>query len=86
MQNTDSWEHLKQDTPARYRIRIHEHLDPSWSERLGNMVITRAYTEEKKPMTILVGILADQSALSGVLNTLLDLNFQLLSVENLDLK
>ena len=35
-------------------------------------------------MTILVGRLADQAALSGVLNILYELHLPLLTVENLD--
>ena len=50
------------------------------------MVITRAFTANKQPMTILVGHLNDQAALSGVLNWLYDLHMPLLSVENLDEK
>ena len=69
---------------ARYRIRIHGHLDSSWSAQLAEMVITRAYSRQEKPLTILIGPLPDQSSLSGVLNTLYDLNYELISVENLD--
>ena len=71
---------------ARYRIRIYGHLDSSWSNSLGDMVITRAFTKQRQPMTILVGSLKDQAALSGVLNALYDLNYDLVSVENLDEK
>jgi hypothetical protein len=48
------------------------------------MVITRAYTDKKHPLTILVGRLQDQAALSGVLNTLYDLRMPLLSAEIID--
>jgi hypothetical protein len=44
----------------------------------------KAYTSEKQPMTILVGYLADQAALPGVLNALYELHLPLLSAENLD--
>jgi hypothetical protein len=74
-------EELKLETPATYRIRVQGHLDDDWSDRLGGMVITRAYTDNKHPLTILVGHLADQAALSGVLNTLYDLRMPLLSAE-----
>jgi len=40
----------------------------------------------KSPVTILVGHLPDQAALSGVLNTLYEMHLPLLSVENLDEK
>jgi hypothetical protein len=70
--------------PASYRIRVQGHLDDSWSDRLGGMVITRAFTEDKKPMTILIGHLKDQAALSGVMNALYGLHMSVLTVELLD--
>ena len=54
------------------------------SDRLGGMAITSTTTKEKLPVTLLVGHLIDQAALSGVLNTLYELHLPLLSVENLD--
>ena len=77
---------FKLDTPATYRIRIQGHIDDSWSDRLGGMVISRAYTKLNLPITILVGHLVDQAALSGVLNTLYNLRIPLLSAENMDME
>ena len=77
---------FKLDTPATYRIRIQGHIDDSWSDRLGGMVISRAYTKLNQPITILVGHLVDQAALSGVLNTLYNLRIPLLSAENMDME
>ena len=50
------------------------------------MVLTRAFTADKQPMTILIGNLKDQSALSGVLNAIYDLHLPVISVEYLDEK
>ena len=75
--------HLKFEGPAVYRIRIKGHIDDSLSDQLGGMVITRAFTAEKQPLTILVGPLRDQAALSGVLNELYELRLPLLTVESL---
>ena len=75
---------FKIGTPATYRIRIQGLLDQSWSEQLNGMTIAQAETSNKPPVTILIGHLKDQAALSGVLNTLYDLRLPLLSVENLD--
>jgi hypothetical protein len=77
---------LKLETPATYRIRVQGRLDKSWADRLGGMAITADPAAEKAPVTILVGHLADQAALSGILNTLYELHLPLLSVENLDEK
>ena len=72
------------ETPANYRIRVQGHIGKTWVDRLGGMVVTKAYTSEKQPMTILVGHLVDQASLSGVLNALYELHLPILSVENLD--
>ncbi|MEE4112429.1 MAG: hypothetical protein V2I40_06410 [Desulfobacteraceae bacterium] len=54
--------------PATYRIRVTGHIDDRLSGQLGGMVITRAFTADSHPITILVGHIRDQAALSGVLN------------------
>ncbi len=84
MAGSRSRKQLEFEGPASYRIRVHGHLDESWSDRLGGMVITRAFTEDKEPMTILIGHLKDQAALSGVMNALYGLHLSVLSVELLD--
>ena len=86
MSDSQSWKDLKFEASASYRIRVQGHLDDSWSDRLGGMVITRAFTADKQPMTILIGNLKDQSALSGVLNAIYDLHLPVISVEYLDEK
>jgi hypothetical protein len=75
---------MKLETPATYRIRVQGNLDESWFDRLGNMAITPEATAVEPAVTILVGHLPDQAALSGVLNTLYEMHLPLLSVENLD--
>ena len=70
------------DQPAVYRIRIEGRLDPSWSDRMAGMAI-EADEEEAAPVTVLTGELADQSALHGVLNSLLELHLSILSTERL---
>ena len=51
---------------------------------MGVMLVTVEQISNRPPVTILVGLLADQAALSGVLNTLYEMHMPLLSVENLD--
>ena len=69
------------DSAGTYRIRVRGHLDERFADQLGGMVITRAFTSEKEPMTILIGPMKDQAALSGVLNELYELRVSLLTVE-----
>ena len=64
----------------RYQIRIRGLLDPSWSDRLGGMAIVQ-HGEADPPSTTLTGSLTDQSALTGVINALVDLRQTVLSVE-----
>jgi hypothetical protein len=77
---------MKLETSATYRIRVQGHLEERWADQLGGMAITMESSAGKPPVSILVGHLADQAALSGVLNTLYELHLPLLSVENLDVK
>ena len=84
MSDLQSWKDLKFEASASYRIRVQGHLDDSWSDRLGGMVLTRAFTADKQPMTILIGKLRDQAALSGVMSALYGLHLSIFSVELLD--
>ena len=77
-------ENLKFDAPAAYRIRVQGHVDDSWSDRLGGLTVTRAYTAHQEPMTILIGGLLDQAALSGVLNAIYNQHLSVFSVELLN--
>ncbi len=72
-----------QDVAVIYQIRAKGSLDESWSDSASGMDIA---TEQNggETITILTGALADQAALSGVLNLLYDLGLTLLSVESLD--
>jgi hypothetical protein len=71
------------DERAFYQIRILGHLDESWSDHLSGMNISPVQGTTGSPETLLIGDLADQAALMGVLNTLYDMGFSLVSVEKL---
>ena len=66
----------KHHDPKDYRIKLKGHLDPKWSNWFEKMTIS---TEDDK--TILIGSVADQAALHGLLIRIRDLNLTLLSVE-----
>ena len=70
--------------PAVYKIRIQGILDKDWSDYCGGMTIEHEGDLKHYVMTILMGRLADQSALIGVLNSLHDIGHPILSVEYLD--
>jgi hypothetical protein len=70
--------------PAIYRIRIRGQLDASMSDQISGMQITEINGENGQPETILVGRLVDQSALSGVMNSLYELHLPVISAECVD--
>jgi hypothetical protein len=74
------------DRPATYRIGVQGRIPARWSDRLEGMAITEGSAEAEPPVTTLVGELADQVALAGVLNTLVELHVSVVSVERLSVK
>ena len=69
--------------PSMYQICILGTLDKKWAEYYCGMAIENVYDPKRAAMTILTGLLADQSALIGVLNALFDIGYPLLTVEYL---
>jgi hypothetical protein len=69
--------------PGLYVIRVAGGLDTEWSDRLGGLTIVESKTtgDDAVPIVELTGWLADQAALFGVLNTLYDNRYPLLSVQ-----
>ena len=62
-----------------YRIKLKGHLDPKWSDWFEQMAISTEGGE-----TILIGPVADQAALHGLLIRIRDLNLTLLAVERIE--
>jgi len=75
---------IKLWTPANYRIEVEGHLNESWSEFLAGMHITTRKSLHQTTVTTMVGRLRDQSELTGVLNSLHDLQRPILKVEIVD--
>jgi hypothetical protein len=75
---TDLWQRLTLHSPANYSVRVGGQLSPSWSPYLGGMRIENGNGDT---FTLLVGALADQAALMGVLKALIDMGYPILSVE-----
>ena len=68
------------ESKAFYRIRVLGQIQERWSERLGDMKISVG-KETDQNVSTLDGWLRDQASLSGVLNTLYEMHFTVLSVE-----
>ena len=77
---------FKFQNPAVYKIKINGAINESWSERLGGMQINVERSKGSEPVTILIGQINDQTALSGVLNTLYENHLSIISVNMLDEK
>ena len=69
--------------PAMYKIKVLGALKENWSERLLGMQISVERSQGKTPVSVLIGRISDQSALSGVLNALYEFNMTILSVKML---
>jgi hypothetical protein len=67
------------DKPAHYRIRVKGNLENKWSEWFDGFSITPQPNAE----TVLVGVVADQAALHGLLAKVRDLGLPLLEVKRL---
>jgi hypothetical protein len=65
------------DKPAIYRIRVKGCLEPKWSDWFHGFTITMQAGDE----TMLVGPVADQAALHGLLAKIRDLCLPVLLVE-----
>jgi len=70
--------------PSVYQIKVRGHIASDWSARLEGMQITESQATDGATTTTLVGSLADQAALSGILNTLYELHLPVISVTRLD--
>lgn len=71
---------LAMSTSATYQIIVKGSLDAGWSKRLGGMLITPLQQDSQDALTLLVGEMADQDMLFGVLLALYDLRLPLLCV------
>ena len=65
--------------PATYRILVQGGLDRRWSARLGGLEIQVFSSEDDDYITQLTGELLDQAALFGVLNSLYNMRYPLIS-------
>ncbi len=70
---------LTLDRPATYQIKVPGHLDESWTEWDGRMIVTVDSQADDPPVTTLTGSL-DQAALQGLLRRLYSLGLPLISV------
>jgi uncharacterized DUF497 family protein len=75
---------FKYKSPAIYKIKVDGEISKNWSDKLGGMQINVVRSKHSEPISILVGRINDQAALSGVLNTLYENHVSIISVKKLD--
>ena len=69
------------DSPVFYRIRVKGRISGNWNDRLEGMSVSQAESFKEILVTTLEGELADQSALTGVLDTLNEQHLPVLYLE-----
>jgi hypothetical protein len=77
---------LGMSSPAIYRIRVRGKLDAEIARRLDGLNLTEEPASGETPISVLVGRVIDQAALSGLLNSLYELHLPLISVDCLDVE
>ena len=73
-------QHPDPDGSTTYRIQVQGKLDEGWSDWFRGLTVVFVRANDGSPVTTLVGPVADQAALRGILNRIWDLNLTLLSV------
>lgn len=68
---------------STFQISIEGILEEKWSDRLAGMNINH-YRSESGSLTTLTGEIIDQSELFGVLNTLNDYQYKIISVNKIN--
>jgi hypothetical protein len=68
-----------------YEIRVRGELDRDWQQWFDGLDVTPAAAGEHPSTTILVGPVADQAALRGMLCKLWDLNLTLISLRRINM-
>jgi hypothetical protein len=68
------------NNPSIYKIKVFGDMNQKLSERIGGMQLNVERFHKEGPISVLIGQINDQSALSGVLNTLYDRQLTIISV------
>ena len=71
------------DMPATYRICVMGCLESRYAERFWGMTSTPVEQVDEPEQTILVGEVADQAALVGIINALYNMGHTVVSVERI---
>ncbi len=73
-------ERLRLDTPAEYVIRVRGWISEQWRDWIDGMTLETEGDDGRSESTRLTGVVRDQAALLGLLQSLYTLGFVLLEV------
>lgn len=73
--------HLAVDQSLEYQIKVQGRLEDRWSHWFEDLKITVERDPPGTAITVLTGVITDQTALHGLLNRIRDLNLLLISVQ-----
>lgn len=82
--NCQSAVHIAVDEPGIYRICVAGRIPLHWHDCFEEMTIAATVTADGLVVTTLLGVVADQAALVGVINSLHDVRVAMLCVERLE--
>jgi hypothetical protein len=80
----DIIQHLSKDQPAIYRIEMDGNIDQRILTWFDDMTLSTESSEEGKTISTLVGLVADQAALHGLLDRIYTLGFLVISVTRVE--
>ncbi len=75
---------LRMDQPVIYRVEVQGQFDKRWSDWFDGMTVTVRSGEGIVSITTLVGTVADQAALQGMLRSLYNFGFPILSISHIE--
>ena len=74
-------DYLQPSQPAKYQIKIQGRLNETWSDWMDDLETNVVRQDQGTTITILTGIVKDQTGLHGLLNRIRDLSIPLISVQ-----
>jgi hypothetical protein len=73
------------DQPATYQIKVQERLDERWTRWFNGFRLAFERGGDGASITTLTGVVADQSALRGILSRIWDLNLTVISITRVEM-
>jgi hypothetical protein len=73
------------DQPAMYQIKVQGRLDERWTRWFNGLRLTFERGGDGASITTLTGVVADQSALRGILSRIWDLNLTVISIPRVEM-